>query len=588
MTDEIMRQKNTRAEDSSVLRLAEFGATPNSGIDSTPALRRAIEAASHAEGPVRLVCEPGRYEFYEKQADRERYWITNTASEKENPDVTKTIGIHMRGLSNVTLDGYGALFVFHSKMTMLVVDNCEGITFRDVSFDYEWPTVAEMTIERIGDGFMDVRPHPSSRYEIADGRLTWVGPGWRFRDGPTQAYDPTTNRTWRIDTNWVEQATSAEELDASLVRLRFDGTSELQAGWVLQTRDGIRDQVGVFLNRSRNVSFEHVNLHFMHGLGVTGQFCEHLSFDRVTIAPRPGTGRTAAGFADGIHLSGCRGKICITNSRLEGLHDDGVNVHGTFLQVVEQPGSRELRVRFMHSQTYGFEAFAAGDELEFVQSRSLAACGTGIVERAELISPYEMLLTLREDVPDGVEAGVAVENVTWTPELTIAGNTFSRIPTRGILATTRRRTLIENNIFEGTVMSAILVSCDAGSWYESGRVLDLTIRGNRFEACGSADQPVILIAPEIEEISEKQPVHNGIVIEGNRFELSEGLAVNALSALSVGSLYFQDNELLLEHSFTSKYGDNSNGVIHQSIQDLISFAACGDSIVVNNIVQIKK
>ncbi|MCM3746471.1 glycoside hydrolase family 55 protein [Paenibacillus pasadenensis] len=578
--DDTMRQENTPAADLSVLRLADFGAVPDSGNDSTPALSRAIDAAARVEGPVRLVCEPGRYEFYEEHAVRKRYWITNTTSEQENSDITKKIGIHLRGLSNVTLDGCGALFVFHSKMTMLAVDHCDGITIRDISFDYERPTVAEMTIERIGDGFMDIRTHPSSRYEIAAGRLTWMGPGWRFRSGPMQAYDPSRNRTWRIETNWVEEAAFAEELEASLVRLRYEGSPELelQEGWVLQTRDGIRDQVGVFLNRSRNVSFERVNLHFMHGLGVTGQFCEHLSFDEVAISPRPGTGRTAAAFADGIHLSGCRGIIRITNSRLEGLHDDGINVHGTYLQVVEQPGSRELLVRFMHPQTYGFEAFAAGDELEFVQSRSLAACGTGIVERAELVSPREMLLTLREDVPDRIEAGMAVENVTWTPEVTIAGNIFARIPTRGILTTTRRRTLIENNVFEGTVASAVLVSCDAGSWYESGRVNDLTIRGNRFEACGAADQPVILLLPEIEEVNEQRPVHSGIVIESNFFELSEGLA---LHALSIGSLIFRGNELQLPPS-VAQNRDSGDSLTEPSIEDFVSLKACVDSIVVNH------
>jgi hypothetical protein len=566
-------QSHIQESGETVIRLSSFGAQPDSGKDALPALRRAIEEASRLEGPVRLLCERGRYDFYGEHAARVGYWITNTASEEENPDVTKTVGILLKGLTNFTLDGQGALFVFHAKMTMLVIDECDGVAIRNVGFDYEWPTVAEMTVERAGRGYMDVRVHRDSRYEMEGGKLDWIGPGWRFREGPMQEYDPDTNRTWRID-NWMERAKKAEELEPSLVRLHFDFDPVQTAGRVLQARDGIRDQVGVFIRRSRNVSLAHVGLHFMHGLGVVGQFSENLSLERVTIAPRPETGRTVAGFADGIHLSGCRGRVRIAGCRFEGLHDDGINVHGTFLRIVERIGSRRLRLRFMHPQTYGLDSFLPGDELEFVRSRSLAACGTGVVERAEPLSPREVVLTLREDIPEGVGKGDAVENVTWTPEVEIVGNTFARIPTRGVLATTRRRVLIENNVFDGTAMSAILVAGEAESWYESGRVREMAIRGNRFTECGWAGFPVISIAPEISEVSERQPVHSGISIEGNLFELCGGLA---LDALSVRSLRFRHNELLLR-------GGKSAGF--RTPEDAVRLTSCPEAIVAENSVQV--
>ncbi|MBB6734822.1 right-handed parallel beta-helix repeat-containing protein [Cohnella zeiphila] len=555
-----------------IIRLADFGAEPNSGRDALPAMRRALEAASRLEGPVRLVCEPGRYDFFAEQAAKVPLYITNTASEEENPDVTKTLGIWLRGLSDFTLDGQGALCVFHAKMTMLVIDECEGVAIRNVGFDYERPTVVEMTVERIGRGLMDVRVHRDSRYEFADGRFYWVGPGWRFLGGPMQEYDPATNRTWRID-NWFERASSAEELEPSLLRLRFDFDPVQTAGRVLQARDGIRDQVGVLIRQSRNTAFADVGLHFMHGLGVVGQFSENMSFDAVTIAPRPETGRTVAGFADGIHLSGCRGRVDIRGCRFDGLHDDGINVHGTFLRVIERLGPRRLRVRFMHPQTYGFDAFYPGDDLEFVRSRSLAACGTGTVERAELVSPREIVLTLREDLPDGVGEGDAVENVTWTPEVRIEGNTFARIPTRGVLATTRRPTTIENNEFEGMIMNAVLVTCEAENWYESGRVREMAIRGNRFAECGGADFPVIAITPEVAETDEEHPVHSGIAIESNRFEMREGLALEARSAASIR---FRSNELRLYGAFSAEI---------QSPADAVRLTACPDAIVGDNVIR---
>lgn len=105
-------------------------------------------------------------------------------------------------------------------------------------------------------------------------------------------------------------------------------------GTIVQMRDGIRDQVGMLIAKSSGVTFSDVGLHFMHGLGVAGQFSANLSFERFDLTPRPETGRTVAGFADFIHLSGCRGKVPIRNSRFTGSHDDGINVHGTYLRIV--------------------------------------------------------------------------------------------------------------------------------------------------------------------------------------------------------------------------------------------------------------
>ncbi|MFB9279000.1 right-handed parallel beta-helix repeat-containing protein [Cohnella cellulosilytica] len=529
-----------------LLAFADFGGRPNSGEDAGPAMRRALAAAAVARRPVRLAIEPGRYDFYAESAARAVYYITNTASEQENPNPVKTIGLFMKGLKDFTLDGGGALFLFHGKMTMFVIDECEGVVVRNLHTDFAQPTVAEMTIARLGDGYMDVSVHPDSRYSIAGDRLSWTGPGWSFLEGPMQAYDPGRNVTWRID-NVVARAASAEELTPGTIRLRYDhGPGEaLAEGWTLQVRDGIRDQVGVFIHRSRDVKWRDVGVHFTHGLGIVGQFSADLSFRRLDMSPRTETGRTVAAFADFVHLSGCGGKIEIADSRFVGAHDDVINVHGTHLRIVGQPSERQLVVRFMHPQTYGFAAFAAGDEIEFVRADALTTFGRGSVAAAELTGPREMLLTLEDEPPEGIGETDVIENVTWTPEAEIRGNYFARIPTRGVLATTRRPVVIADNVFERMRMSAVLVADDAASWYESGRVEDLTVRGNRFIECGGPDQAVIAIVPENEKVDEAAPVHRGIRIADNVFEMQGMRETRVLEAKSVRSLEFSGNTVRL-------------------------------------------
>jgi hypothetical protein len=452
-------------------------------------------------------------------------------------------------------------------MTIFAIDECERIVMKELRTDFAWPTVAEMTIEKLSRDRMDVRVHPDSRYEIREGRLFWIGEGWSFDDGPAQAYDPERNATWRID-NVIARATGAEELSPGRIRLHYGQSigAELQEGWVLQARDGIRDQAGVFIHRSRDVHWENVKVHFTHGLGIVGQFSENISFNKLDMSPRPETGRTVAAFADFVHLSGCRGKIEITDSRFAGAHDDAVNVHGTHLRIVGIPSPRQLIVRFMHPQTYGFSAFEAGDEIEFVRSRSLLPFGSNRVMEAKLIDPREMLLTLEAPYPEGINEDDVIENVTWTPEVEIRGNSFARIPTRGVLATTRRKVVIADNLFERMRMSAVLVADDAASWYESGPVKDMEIRGNRFIECGTGELAVIAIAPENEDIDENAPVHRNILIEDNVFETKEA---RVLDAKSTRSLTFAGNAVHASASFAE-------------LGEAIRLVACSDVRIASN------
>ncbi|MEK8130296.1 right-handed parallel beta-helix repeat-containing protein [Paenibacillus filicis] len=526
-----------------VIRVTDYGAVPGSGQDAGPAVQRAILAVQAASGPVVLEFPTGRYDFYPEQASKFPYYISNTASEVENPDVKKTIGLWLQDVRGLTVDGQGSRFVFHGKMTMIVLDGCEDVILRNFSTDFERPTMSEFTVEAVGGDYLDVCVHPDSWYSLDNGKLNWVGEGWSYTDGPAQQYDPETNTTWRVD-NPVTEASRVEPLAGTTggsdrLRLYYDRVPDTQIGRVYQMRDGIRDQVGVFINRSRNVVMTGLRVHYMHGLGIVGQLSEDVLLDGLRLAPCEESGRTCAAFADFVHMSGCRGKITVTNSYFEGAHDDVINVHGTYLRIVGQPGHRQLLVRYMHHQTYGFQSFYPGDRIEFVRGISLIGYGSGTVMASEFRSPRELLLTLQDDVPDGIRADDVVENVTWIAEVEVRGNRFLRIPTRGVLATTRKKVLIENNDFEGMRMSGVLIAGDAESWYESGRVEDVTISGNRFIRCGA---PVIRIEPENTVVSADQPVHRQIRVESNRFVLSE---LPVLAAKSTRDLQFVRNEVEL-------------------------------------------
>lgn len=504
--------------------------------DATPVLRRAIEQASSYKGRAVLIrLQQGDYHIYRTSSSPYLYYISNTASAEENPDPTKHIGIWLKDMKNITVDGGGARFVTHGEMTPFVIDGCENVTMKNFSLVAADPSVPEMTVVSTDVNSITARVTAGSNYEIEDGTFYWKGEGWRFGGGIAQVFYPQTNVTNRCESP-LTGVTKAIELDEGLVRFNYDRTPGFKTGEVYQMRHSFRTEACGFIHQSKDVKLENIKFHFLGNFGIVGQYSENLTYEKLYCAPEWGSGRTCAGFADFVQMSGCKGKIRILDSYFEGAHDDPINIHGTHLKVMEYVSEKQVKVRFMHGQSYGFEAFYKGDEVEFVDAHSWRCLQPARVKAVERIDDYEILLTLDRAVNDNVKTGenVSVENVTWTPEVEIRNNYFSRIPTRGILVTTRRKVVIEDNVFYRIPMSGVLVSDDARGWYESGPVRDVTIRRNLFMECGS---PVIAVMPENDRY--EGAVHRNVRIEANRFVIRQG--GEAVSARATDGLIIRDN-----------------------------------------------
>lgn len=529
-------------------------------------LQHAIDEAASYQGTKTVVIrlQQGDYHLYRQSATAKRYPVSNTTSETENPDPVKHIGLWMKDLKNVTFDGNGARLVTHGEMTPFFMDRCERITLKDFTLTAADPTVPELTVEEKGERHLTVRIHPQSRYEIKAGKFAFVGESWRLDGGIAQAYDPQTDVTWRTESP-LTGLKRAVELEPGLLRFVYDRKPVGRAGLVYQMRDGIRDEVCGCIQYSRDITLEGIHFAFLGNFGIVGQMSENLTYRKLTFEPEYGSGRTCAGFADFVQMSGCKGRIMIEDSRFLGAHDDPINIHGTHLKVTEFPASDRIVVKYMHPQTYGFQSFLPGNEIEFIHPNTLLPLASAKVKKAEMKSDREIIVTLTREVPQHLRniPELVVENVTYTPEVIVRNNFFSRIPTRGLLVTTRRKVWIENNTFFRMQMSGILIADDARSWFESGMARDVTIRNNRFIECGT---PVIFIAPENNR--QEGYVHRNIRIDNNRFQLK---GTDAIHAKSVDGLHIINNLFLTPGK--------------EGIEKLITTQECNDTILRGNIIQ---
>lgn len=492
--------------------------------DATMNLQEAIDSAARLAGKkVKIILEKGVYHVSRKNSSPHIYHISNTTSKRENPDPTKHIGLWFRNLDNVIFEGNGSTIVTHGEMTPFVIDSCSNIMLSNFSLTASDPTVPEIKILSKDDTSITFEVVSPSEFIMEDGGFAFTGEGWKLGYGKSinkhpmysQVFYPDRNVTLRCN-NPLKDILQVEKTGERVVRAEYAKSPEVNPGEYYQFRHTFRNEAGGFINMSKDIELKDIDFYFLGNFGIVSQFSENLTFDSLRFQPEKENGKTVAGFADFLQFSGCRGKVVVKNSVFEGSHDDAINVHGTYLRAVESSGPKSITARYSHGQTFGFQPFFVGDSIEIINLHTLNPVMTTVVEGVAAIDEYDYEIKTKESIfplPSGLEIeDLAIENISWCPEVEITGNYFARTPTRGILLTTRGKSAIEGNMFFRIPMPAILVSDDARKWYESGPVKDLTIRNNKFVECTS---PVISIAPEI-EIYDK-PVHGKIVIEDNEF-----------------------------------------------------------------------
>ena len=460
------------------------------------------------------------------------YYCTNTAKKHENPDGMRRTAIYLKDKKDVVIDGNGATVIVHGKMTPMLFDRCENITVRNLTIDYFCPTMTEFTIVSSVDGECVIRINDDCFYRIEGNEMLWQGepdrngnPYWEDTINGNGRYikvfNPGTKKSSDFNRNNLVFE-KIEKIDDFTLKVTLKNKDiPFPAGSVVQTRSIVRDQTGSLFNRCKNLSFENLRVMFMHGLGMVSQFCENVSFTGCDFTPKKG--RTIASTADFFQFSGCRGKILIENCKAWGAHDDYVNVHGTHLRIVEQnKEEKSLVVRFMHNESWGFQAFEKGDKLEFIRWDTLIPYGESEVLGFERLNDTDIRLYLDRVYDETVTDKDVVENASWTPDLYVRNCDFGPTSGRGILCTTRGEVIIENNRFRNLWGPALLVEDDCNFWFESGYTNEVVFRNNFVSGCEYAKMhpaaAVIRYSPKVMDEKSDQFVHGRLVLEGNTFE----------------------------------------------------------------------
>lgn len=536
--------------------LTTFGIGPNEAADAGPAVRKAVEFLRQHPGTT-LVFPRGDYHFGPAEASEVDLFLSN--SDVVNP---RRVAIDLDGVSHARLEGHGARLLFRDRIMPFAVRHARDIEIAGFEIDWPRPLMSQGEVVAADATGITIRIDAADfPYVVEDGQLRFVVEGRHLAPWDFMEFDPSlaavaarTGDEGCLGHDW--RGYRAVELSPGRVRLEHAFRRLPRVGNVLVARHGVRDHAGVFIEASSDIVLADLEFRHTSGLGVLSQYSGDLTFRNVHFRAAPGSSRQFSGHDDGFHFSNCRGRIVVERCSFFGLLDDGINVHGTSVSVVGRPGPHTLACRFMHEQSVGLLFGDPGDDLSVIDRASMLSIGKVRLAAVRRQGLRDFEVDVEGDVPAPPPGGLALENLSWTPEVSIRQCLFGGGRARGVLVTTPRPTVIEDNTFRSSG-AAITISGDANGWYESGAVTDVLIRRNRFEECNTSayqfSQAVVTVSPEIPHPGTT-PFHRNIRIEDNFFRVTDA---PVLWAFSVGGLRFERNRIEVSPRFDAWHGNTS-------------------------------
>lgn len=539
--------------------ITKFGLKPDSKKNASPVIVKALaKIKSECKDGERAVLRfpTGRYHFHEAGSTVREYYISN--HDQTNP---KKVGLAIEDFKNLTIDGQGSEFIFYGRMIPLSLLRSENCTLKDFSIDFANPHIVQVqVVANDPQQGITFKVAPWVNYRISkDSLFETYGEGWTARQGGGIAFEEKTKRLVYNTSDISCPTKGVTEVAPRVLHAPKWKNERLIPGTVVAMRTWSRPTPGIFLSHDVNTTLQNVKVHYAEGMGLLAQLCENITLDGFGVClkgeddPRYFTTQ-----ADATHFSGCKGTIVSKNGLYEGMMDDAINVHGTYLKVIKRVDDHTLIGRYMHDQTWGFEWGRAEDEVQFVRSQTMELVDG--VNRIASIRPHdkeqvhgarEFYITFAEALSAEVneQSGFGIENLTWTPEVLFSGNTIRNNRARGTLFSTPKKTVVEDNFFDHTSGTAILLCGDCNGWFETGACRNVIIRRNKFvNALTNMFQftnAVISIYPEIPNLKDQQKYFHGgskegIVIEDNEFDTFDA---PILYAKSVDGLVFRNNTI---------------------------------------------
>lgn len=559
--------------------------------DATPAvLARILKAEAQPISAIKF--EKGTYHFYPDKGYEVFAHISN------HDDGVVSTAFPILNFKNLVIDGQGANFIFHGRMIPFLIENSENIRVENLSVDWAMPFHSEglVVANDLEKKTFDLQISDDYPYEIRNDQLYFIKEYYAHSIGQSILYDPkrkaiaydTESYTpltafrktkvrhnidkiqykYKTDPNAPpikyegrEDKLRAEHIEPGLVRI-YNHTKKIPPIGMILVGKGMQSKNRLApafrITHTTIFNAQNITVHHAGGMGLIAENSADLTLDNFNVTPS--NGRMVSTTADATHFVGCRGKVTLKNCNFNNQLDDASNIHGTYQEVRDIIDDYTIGVRMGHYQQQGFTIGKANDTLGLVRlSNSFFPYDKVTIKATKRLNRRYQLITLNKKVPQGLKVGDLIENLDAYPELLVQNCKISGNRARGLLLSTPRKIVVDNNYFH-TEMEALLIPVESGKWFESGSVTNLTISNNIFQDCTHSGQNRGIIRFETDDDNANIAFKN-IQIINNKINQFDNLL---LEISNTDNLLFEGNTITNSGTFPKLHPENPAIVIHHS------------------------
>ena len=527
----------------------DFGLTESS--DATPAIINALKACK--EGGVKILVIPtGIYHFYPDFGIEQYCFVSN------NDEGLKRIIFPLFDFHDFTINGQGSKFIFHGFANPFVVLNSTNINLKNFSIDVDRPFHSEgIILANEPDGVV-LRIPEKFPYQILNGILIFTegeNNKQNYKYTNLLEFDAQKRETAFMVTDHYFQTTEAlpaKDLGDRKVKIYYP-TLKGTVGNIFVFGPSNRNYPGFAVSDCKDVTFHNITIYHSGGMGIIAQRTQNVIVDSCKVTPS--NGRIISSTADATHFVNCSGKILISNNLFENQLDDGINIHGIYVQIVKKSANDELVIELKHIQQYGFDFLKPSVNVEFVKGANMITYSKNTIRSVERINKQFTCVKFEKPLDESVKVGDVIAEIRDYPKVFITNNILKNNRARGVLLNCRGKTEVKNNYFH-TPGAAILFEGDACYWFEQGGVSDCSIMNNIFDNCmfGVWGKAIIDVSSGIRSDFEISRYHKNIVIKNNTFRVFDDISL--LHGYCIDGLSWKSNKVERTKAYSNRQLSN--------------------------------
>ncbi len=437
--------------------------------------------------------------------------------------------IQLVGLTDLTINGNGSLFIFHYLRDGCDFTNCQRVRLTNFTVQWDFDIAAPGVVQTLhGQKVIAVNPaYPISAQTPVGAVTEYDTAHLRWRMVEKEVYNPTGV------TLVAPQTLSSPDFNL------------FPTGDTVAVRMYVYSVVGFqfSFNNNADLTFDHLTAENCPGMVYLGYGCDRgFAWNACVIQRRNPTHDLVSTGADGIHLTSTHGDAIIQNCNFSYLGDDSLNLCSVWMTVEARLNNRQATILTTVADPNYVEV---GDEFAFLNQANLAPLGTAHVSNISFDSTSDLYtLTFLEPLPAALPSGTVVANLARSSDRAlIATNYFHDHRARGMLVQAHDVS-ITNNRIRNVMGGAIQLTADIADWHEGYGCADVAVTGNLCEGCndglwgGFDNLPgvclgVINIFCQIPAGLDTYPVHQDITLSGNTITNTPNLSFFIGSAENV-------------------------------------------------------